>query len=115
MVSAWKRLSFVSQKYVKNLSCLITVMEGILFLCIYVFEELHQHRFFKNEFIEQKLCGKHYYLDIHQSSYTKGFWKSFPYQISKIHAIKHTQALKKDVKISEDIYLCFYKIHLQKC
>ena len=34
MVSPWKRLSFLSQKYVKKLSCFFTVAKGIVFFCI---------------------------------------------------------------------------------
>ena len=34
MVSPWKRLSFLSQKYVKKLSCFFTVAKGTLFFCI---------------------------------------------------------------------------------
>ena len=33
----------------------------------------------------------------------------------KIDAIKYVQALKKDGKISKDIYLLFDEMYLQKC
>ena len=41
-----------------------------------VFEEIHEHRF-----IQQILYGTHYYLDIHQYSQTKHYWKTFPYHL----------------------------------
>ena len=47
-----------------------------------VFEEIQEHRFFlKKEFIQAILYGTHYYLDIHQYSLTKYYWKIFPYHL----------------------------------
>ena len=51
-----------------------------------VFEEIHEHSFFfflkkKKEFIQAILYGAHYYLDIHQYSLTKCYWKISPYHL----------------------------------
>ena len=46
-----------------------------------IFDELHEHGFFKNEFIQQILYGTHYFLDIYQYSHTKYYWKTFPYYL----------------------------------
>ena len=49
-----------------------------------VFEELHEHRLKKKEFIRQILYGTRYYLDIHQYSHTKYFWKTSSYHFVSI-------------------------------
>ena len=47
-----------------------------------VFEEKHEHRFFlKKEFIQPILYGAHCFLNIHQYSLTKCYWKIFPYHL----------------------------------
>ena len=75
-----------------------------------VFEKIHEHIdiyfFLKKEFIQAILYGAHYYLDIHQY---KILLEDFPFPSlsllsktnkRKIDAIKYSQALKKDDKIS---------------
>ena len=84
-----------------------------------VFEEIHEHRsFLKKEFIQPILYGAHYYLISIQSYKMLLEDFSLPslsllskFIKRKIDAIKYTQALKKDGKISEDIYLmkCIYE------
>ena len=73
-----------------------------------VFEELHKHRFLKNELIQQILYSTHYSQIIIDTVIQNVIGKG------KIDAIIYVQALKKDGKISEDICLLFDEMYLQK-
>ena len=86
----------------------------------YVFEELHEYRFLKNDLIQQILYGTHYsqiYVDtVIQNVIGRLSFTIFVKVIKgKIHAIIYPQTLKKDGKISEDICLLFDEMYLQKC
>ena len=70
-----KRLSFVSQKYVKKCSCLFTVRN-----CI----SLYLKKYTNIDFLKKIISSaniEHYYLDIHQYSLTKCYWKTFLYHL----------------------------------
>ena len=85
-----------------------------------VFEELHEHRFLKNELIQQILYGTYYsqiYIDTVIQNVIGRLSLTIFIKIStgKIDAIIYAQALLKDGKISEDIYLLFDEMYLQNC
>ena len=52
--------------------------ELALFLCIW---RIAQTWILKGKFFQQILYGPHYYLDIHQYSHTKCYWKTTPYHL----------------------------------
>ena len=100
--------------YSHKKSCIPLYLKKYTNIQIYIF-------FLKKEFIQAILHGAHYYLDIHQY---KILLEDFPFPslslLSKINkrkidAIKYSQALKKDDKISQDICLLFDDMYLQKC
>ena len=110
MVSPLMRLSFVLQKFVRKLSCLFTVTRRI--------EELQEKRFLAN-IIRYALLLRYTSIQSYKLLF-EDFLLPFLSLLSKISkgkidAIKYAQALKKDGKISEDIYLLFDEMRLQKC
>ena len=115
MVSSWKKLLFVSQKYVKKLSCVFAVMKGIV---------LHKHRLKKKRIYLSSIIRYALLLRYTSIQLYKMLLEDFPLPYlsllskiikGKVDAIKYAQALKKDGKISEDICLLFDEMCLQKC
>ena len=80
MVSPWKRWPFVFKNMLKIFPAYLQPRKDF-WKYSSVLEELNKHRFFKKLFIQQILYGTHYYLDIHQYSHTRCYWKTFLYHL----------------------------------
>ena len=82
--------------------------------------KLHDHKFLKNELIQQISSGTQYsqiYIDTVIQNVIGRFSLTIFVKVSKgkIDAIVYAQGLKKDGKIPEDICLLFDEMYLQNC